>query len=181
MQAEVSPRDRAEEKGELFALLSNHRRRWTIHLCKQAEGPLELGELAEQIAAMEEDKTPAEISSSERKRVYTSLQQTHLPRLEKAGIIEFEDHTVSLTNRAEELQVYMDIVPAGSIPWAMYYLALSAISLLAVAITWMGWLPEQTITATGVAALIVMVFGISAAIHTYSNHKFRLGGDEEPL
>lgn len=180
MEAEVTPRDRAEEKGEFFALLSNHRRRWTIHLCKQADGPLELGELAEQIAAMEEGKEVFEISSAERKRVYTSLQQTHLPRLENAGIIEFENHTVSLTDRANELEVYMDIVPSGSIPWSLYYLALAGMSLVVIGFVWAGWLAESVLSPTIIATLIVLAFGISAVAHTYNNRKYRLGGDFDP-
>ena len=180
MAAEVTPREEAEAKGELFDLLSNHRRRWTVHLCKQAGEPLELGDLAERIAAMEQDIDVSEISSAERKRVYTSLQQTHLPRMDEAGIITFEDHTVTLTERANQLQVYMDIVPAGSIPWAMYYLALATISLVAVAFVWAGWL-DSILSAQVVALLIVLLFGISAGIHAYTNRQYRLGSDNDPL
>ncbi|MFB6371744.1 MAG: NAD(P)-dependent oxidoreductase, partial [Bradymonadaceae bacterium] len=37
--------------------------------------------------------------------------------------------TVELTDRATELDVYLDVVPSGSIPWAEYYLGLSVIGL----------------------------------------------------
>ena len=56
--------------GEIFDLLSNHRRRYTIHYCKQIETPVSLSDLAEQVAAWELEKDISELSSSERKRVY---------------------------------------------------------------------------------------------------------------
>ncbi|TKX52849.1 hypothetical protein EXE45_18915, partial [Halorubrum sp. SP9] len=65
------------EKNELYDLLSNHRRRYVIHFCKQADDPITLSDLAEQVAAREQDKSVPELTSAERKRVYTSLQQTH--------------------------------------------------------------------------------------------------------
>jgi len=111
----------APEKDEVYELLSNHRRRYVLHHCKRAEGPVTLSELAEQVAAWEHDKAVSEITSAERKRVYTSLQQTHLDRMAEAGIIEFDGDEVTLTEKAEELDVYLDIVPSGSIPWGVYY------------------------------------------------------------
>lgn len=90
---------------------------WEIHsACKQEDGPVTLGDLAEHVAAWELDKEVAELTSAERKRVYTSLQQTHLPTLERANMVEFNDRTIELTDGAADLDVYLDIVPGDSIP-----------------------------------------------------------------
>ncbi len=105
------------ESGQIFDLLSNHRRRYAIHYCKREGEPVELGDLAEHVAAWELDKEVEELTSAERKRVYTSLQQTHLPTLAEAEMVEFDDRTIELTEKANELDVYLDVVPGDSIPW----------------------------------------------------------------
>jgi len=105
------------EKDEVYDLLSNHRRRYVVHYCKRENGSATLSDLAEQVAAWEQDKALSEVTSAERKRVYTSLQQTHLDRMAEAGIVEFDGDEIELTEKARELDVYLDIVPSSSIPW----------------------------------------------------------------
>jgi len=161
------------EKGEIFELLSNHRRRYTIQFCKE-NGSATLSELAEHIAAIEQDKSPAEISSSERKRVYTSLQQTHLNRLEDAGMIRYDGDNIELTEQAEKLEVYLDIVPEESVPWSVYYLGLSLLAAAVVVAVGTGFLPTGTFSETLVMAGIVLVYGASAAAHVVYDRRYRL-------
>jgi len=172
--------DDSPGRGEVFDLLSNHRRRYAIHFCKQQEGPVTLSDLAEQVAAWELDKTIEELEWNERKRVYTSLQQTHLPTLEDAGMIVYEDGEVELTDRAKELDVYLDVVPGGSIPWGIYYLGLSAIAFGVLGGVWLEILPTETIPTVGWAALVVLSFAVSAVVHVYQNRRYRLGELEAP-
>ena len=162
------------EKGEVFELLSNHRRRYTIRFCKE-NGSATLSELAEHIAALEQDKSTAEITSSERKRVYTSLQQTHLDRLEDAGMIRYDGNEVELTEQAEKLEVYLDIVPEGSVPWSVYYLGLSLLAAVVVATAWVGFLPTGALGETVVMTGIVLVYGASAVAHVIYDRRYRLG------
>lgn len=167
-------------KDEIFDLMSNHRRRYVIHHCKQVREPISLSDLAEQVAAWEKDKTIEELGSAERKTVYTSLQQTHLPRLERAGIITYEDGEVELTDQTERLDIYLDIVPANSIPWGVYYLGLSVLSAIVVAGLWSGVLPTETIPALTYPTVIVAAFAISSAYHTLSNRQYRFENFDEP-
>jgi len=166
------------EKGEIFELLSNHRRRYTIRFCKE-NGSATLAELAEYIAAIEQDKSPAEISSAERKRVYTSLQQTHLDRLEDAGMIHYDGDEIELTDRAEELDVYLDIVPEGSVPWSVYYLGLSLLAAVVVAGVWSGFLPTEVVGETIVMVAIVLVYGASAIAHVVYDRRYHLDHVDE--
>ena len=167
-------------RGEVFDLLSNHRRRYTIHYCKREETPVTLGDLAEQVAAWELDKEVPEITSAERKRVYTSLQQTHLPTLAGAGIVDYENGEVALTDRADELEVYLDVVPGDSVPWGVYYLGLSAFGALLLGGLWAGVVPTDPVSTLGWAALLVGLFAASAVVHVYQNRKYRLGEMETP-
>ena len=166
-------------RGEIFDLLSNHRRRYAIHYCKREEGSVTLSDLAEHVAAWEQEKTVQELTSAERKRVYTSLQQTHLPTLDKAGMVEFDNGTVTLTEQAEELDVYLDIVPGGSIPWAEYYLGLSVVSAIVLACAWAGLFPEA-IPDLAWAGLVLGAFAISSGVHFAFNRQLALGEVERP-
>ena len=168
------------EKDELYDLLSNHRRRYVIHFCKQSEEPLTLSDLAERVAAREQDKSVAELTSAERKRVYTSLQQTHLDRLADAGMIEYDGDEVELTDEAAELDVYLDVVPEGSISWGVYYLGLSLLSAIVLAGVWVGFVPTETVPELGWAALILSIFLVSSIAQVIQNRRYRLGDVEEP-
>jgi hypothetical protein len=169
------------EKDELYELLSNHRRRYVIHFCKQADEPLTLSDLAEKVAAREQDKSVAELTSAERKRVYTSLQQTHLDRLAEAGMIDYDGDEVELTDEAATLDVYLDVVPEGSISWGIYYLGLSVLSAVVLGGVWVGFVPTETVPELGWAALVLAAFLISSIAQVVQNRQYRLGDIDEPL
>jgi len=170
----------APEKDELYDLLSSHRRRYVLHACKQHEGPVTLSELAEQIAAWEHDKTVEEITSTERKRVYTSLQQTHLDRMEAADMIRYEGDEIELTEGTEALDIYLDIVPPQSIPWGMYYLGVSVLSAIVLAGVWVGFVPTGTVPELGWAAIVLAVFLLSSIGQLIQNRRQRLDQFERP-
>ncbi|MFA9502057.1 hypothetical protein ACERIM_04670 [Natrinema sp. H-ect1] len=168
------------QQGEIFDLLSNQRRRYTLHYCKREDGPVTLGDLAEHVAAWELEKEVEEITSAERKRVYTSLQQTHLPTLERADVIEFDDRTIELTDEAAELDVYLDIVPGDSVPWGVYYLGLSAVGAIVMAGLWLEVVPTEPIPELGWATLVFVLFAVSAVVHVIQTRRMRLGELERP-
>lgn len=171
--------NRTKNRDETFDLLSNHRRRYVLHYCQHGEKPVTLSELAEQIAAWECEKPVEQLTSAERKRTYTSLQQTHLPTLEEAGIIKWDGDTIELTADARELNVYMDIVPENSIPWSMYYLGLSGIGVGILALAWFGWLPGF-VPDLGWAFVVVFLFVVSAVVHTYRSRRMKIGTTKKP-
>lgn len=164
---------------ELFTLLSNERRRYALHACKGADRPVSLSELAEQVAAWEYDKPIEEVSAEERRRVYTSMQQTHLPAMADAGILEVEDKQVVLGDRAREVEFYLEVVPEGSIPWGMYYLGLSVVAAGVVGAVWLGIYPDW-IPGLAWAGLIVAAFGLSAIVHVWRERQSRLGTGGKP-
>lgn len=100
-------------KDEIFSLLSVERRRQTLEMLRRTDHGTTLSELAEQIAADENDVPVDLVSSDQRKRVYIALYQSHLPKLDDAGVVEFEDNrgTVELAANAVELFPYLDLDP----------------------------------------------------------------------
>jgi hypothetical protein len=74
---------------QTFEILRNQRRRYVLRYLEGTEGEVSLGELAEQIAAWENDKEVSQISSRERKRVYVGLYQCHLPKMDGMDVVSF--------------------------------------------------------------------------------------------
>ncbi|MFC6961240.1 DUF7344 domain-containing protein [Halocatena marina] len=169
-------------KDTLFHLLGNRRRRWVIKYLT-CEHRAELGELAEQVAAREQGIPVEQVTAQQRKRVYTSLQQTHLPALDEAGVIDFETArgTIEMTKKMQELDIYLEVVPERTIPWSMYYLGIGIVSCAVIVTTAIidAW-PFTAIPALGWALLISLTVTISGAIHTYRTRTMRLDRHKIP-
>jgi len=167
-------------KGEIFDVLQNQRRRYVLEYLKRYDEPVELSDLAMQVAAWEYQTSVEEVTNDQKKRVYTTLQQTHLCKMEEAGIVEYdtETNTVARTPYTEELTVYLEIVPGSEFPWREFYLSLGSISCAIVAALWTGLFPLTLLTPLEWATVIAATFTVSAAYHTYSGADMQLGDDE---
>jgi hypothetical protein len=163
-------------KSDIFQLLQNERRRYVIQYLRRHSGPVELGELATQVAAWEYDCDCPEISKKQRKRVYTTLQQTHLPKLDDVGIVAYDadQGIIERTPQTDELTVYLEIVPGREFPWREYYLSLGAVSLAILATLWGGIYPFTEISALVWATLLALVLTVSAAYHTFAGRELTL-------
>jgi len=75
---------------EIFGLLQNRRRRDVFRYLAAESEQVRLGELAEQIAARENDKAVSRIDSQERKRVYVALYQCHLPKMADVDAVSYD-------------------------------------------------------------------------------------------
>jgi hypothetical protein len=108
--------DRQRPKDVVFDLLSAKRRRDVLSFMAENGSETTLSELADHIAALENDTEIRLLSSQQRKRVYVALYQCHLPRMDDAGVIEFENSrgTVELRPAAAELYRYMEITSLDS-------------------------------------------------------------------
>lgn len=77
-----------------FQILSNGRRRFVVrHLAEHDDGEgVSIGTLSRARAVEESNaKTePHEINSTERQRVYIPLYQGHLPKMDEAGIVDYD-------------------------------------------------------------------------------------------
>lgn len=97
----------------IFELLRVSRRREVLWYLEENEGTARLDELAEHIAAKENDIELAELTSSQRKRVYIGLYQCHLPKMDDSGVIEYDQArgTIELRQAAEQLYPYLALDP----------------------------------------------------------------------
>jgi len=99
----------SERLDRTFALLQNRRRRRVLTYLRDNESTTQ-GELARHIAAVENGVPEDAVTSTQRKRVYVSLYQAHLPKLDEFGAVSFDQDrgTVERGPRTEELLRYLD-------------------------------------------------------------------------
>ena len=167
---------------ELFEVLSNRRRRYAVHALEATDGAAEIGDVAEQVAAWEYDVDVEEVSYEERKRVYTALQQSHLPMMDDAGIVEFNKNrgVVEPTDSLNDIEVYMEVVQGNEIPWSVYYLGLSGVAASLTAAVWLGAWPFALLPDAAWATAITAMFTVSAVAHTYYTRGQRIGEVDKP-
>ncbi len=124
---------------DLFHLLQNSRRRAVLRYLRGRERPVQMREVAEQVAAWENDTTVAQLTSDERQRVYIALYQSHLETLEDAGVIEYNKPrgVIEPLPLLDSVASYVDMDPpeptdAGEDgdgdAWAGRYLSASVVS-----------------------------------------------------
>lgn len=170
-------------KSEIFDLLRNQRRRFVLHYLKNhPDEPVTIGDLADRVASWEYDVPIRAVSSTQRKRVYTTLQQSHLPKMDKAGILEFDADrgTVRSTNVLGDITIYMEILPGREFAWHEYYIGLGAICSALMAAVWADIYPftfaEPIIWGTVISAALT----ISAAVHVYFQRRMGIGSSDSP-
>lgn len=100
----------ADALDTIFDLLSSPRRRHVLRCLDEYDDPLALADLADEVAVREYDRPLTETSPEEVKRIYVSLYHTHVPKLEDAGVVEYnqERDLVSLASDRLSLDEYVD-------------------------------------------------------------------------
>lgn len=115
----------------VFDIAKNERRRLVLRYLRDHEGPVQLGELAEHIAALENDKEVRMLTSEERKRVYVGLYQCHLPKMDGAGVVNFDRNPgITLGPNADQVMMYVETPDDSQVEWNRYYLMLSGTGIL---------------------------------------------------
>jgi len=175
--ADEEPDSRQFSQSEIFEVLSSNRRRYVLHYLKRKQGPVELGELAEEVARRENDKSLGEIRSSERKNAYTGLRQFHLPKMAEKGIVHFDKRqgSVELSEQASDLDIYLDVVSGSDVPWSLYYTAISVAFGTFLVSVHLAFGPLAGESVATVSALFVVTIFIFSLLHTYTNRQMRIG------
>ncbi|NJD98981.1 hypothetical protein E3E26_04155 [Thermococcus sp. LS1] len=114
--------------GTTAMILGNDRRMLLIEFLQRQDGKAELRDLVEYIAEKEGDT-----DRRHRKSVYVSLVQTHIPKLEREGVVTFDHGVVTLLKIPDDVTVYMEVVKKNDISWSTFYMGTSIIFIIA------GW------------------------------------------
>lgn len=98
----------------LFTLLSSSRRRDIIRaLAAQDEYPTDIGEVVDYVVRCEKERRPSdEIPPYLRNSIYNTSVQNHLPRLDDAAIIDFDNSEKEL-RPGPAFEVAVDVLEAA--------------------------------------------------------------------
>lgn len=112
----------------VFDVLASRRRRLILEHLLSVEGVVSAGDLAEHIAAIETGTSVDQLSSYDRKRVYVSLYQNHLPKLAAANVIDYDvdRKTVQVGDSIEALEPYLTGAPTR---WGPRHRGLGSVGL----------------------------------------------------
>lgn len=166
----------------VYRVLSDKRRRYALHYLKQRKEPVSVRELAEQVAAWENDKAVDELTSQERKRVYIALYQSHLPTLHKEGVVAYDADRgrVELSAAMRNREIFLEVVPRGSVPWSRYYIGLSLVDAVLLVLAWLEVYPFNLLPNLWWGAVIILTFAASALFQIYSTRNMRFGDEGPP-
>lgn len=100
---------------ELFAILSDSRRRFVLHTLQFADREMSVSELTADVVSWEADMTDSGTVEDVRGAVEVSLVHTHLPKMDQAGLLNYdhEGGSVRFTDYDHELGVHLGAVKAA--------------------------------------------------------------------
>lgn len=103
-------------RDDIFHLLQTSRRRETLRYLLEANGPVKMRDVAEHVAAREHGTTVKQLRSTQRQRVYIPLYQSHLPKLDKNGVIDYDQSrgVISPGAHLELFRPYLEEAPTDS-------------------------------------------------------------------
>ena len=149
----------------IFDILKNRRRRLVLRYARENEGPYTLSDIAEYIAAIENDKSVQQLTSDERKRVYVGLYQCHLPRMNDTGVLDFDRNrgTVEMNASVAQLEPYLNAnEDETDRPWPLYYGAVTAGGLLLFVVS---MIPAAPLSLPVITLLVLCAVGCCSIAH----------------
>lgn len=150
---------------EIFDVLKIERRRYVLRYLHLADHDVTVGELAEALA--ERASGNGTYTHRDRKRMYVSLYQSHLPKLRQAGVVEWDDRggDVRLTAVFGQFEPYLYGRSTPSIRWGRLYLGAGALGVGTALLTRLqviSVLPE-----TALLGALLGVYGTLIALHLF--------------
>ena len=123
---------------QVYTILANERRRHTLEHLGNVGGVVTVHELSALVAGHETGESPPPKRC--RESVYTSLVQTHLPKLEELGVIEYdrETQTIEVSRHARDVALYTEVVASAGVTWSEVYRTLGVASLTGLLASLLG-------------------------------------------
>lgn len=159
------------EGADVYEVLRNVRRRYVIYYLRTRDVPVRVEELVDQIATWESAQSDGGDPSDRRRSVHNALIQTHLPKLDRHGFVEFDrrNRVVRPTERVDTVEVY----PASqSVEWSRYFVILSGVALVLVTMDVFPMLPRPPESLPW-EALVLVAFALLAVAYGYDQHQWR--------
>jgi hypothetical protein len=155
-------------------ILSNSRRRAVLTYLKSKQGTQDVRDLASHIAERESGVSPP--PGDVRKSVYNSLLQTHLPKLDRENVVEYDKDrkTVTVSESARDVDVYMELVTPYGITWSEYYRLLAVLSMVTVVAVHVDVPGLAALDPLVVPVLALVAIGLSTGYQLWSRRSLYL-------
>jgi hypothetical protein len=154
---------------EVFEVLSNERRRLVLrYLRERGEERVDFRDVVDRVAARENGVPAERLDSGDRKCVYSALRQTHLPKLDRLGVVEFDQSRGELTleDGVEEVFRYMAYSPRRMRRWnRLYFWLAGAACALSIEA---GVMPLGSASTGAVGVGIAAAFAVTSLAHLRS-------------
>jgi hypothetical protein len=174
----------ASQSRERFVtgIVLNRRRRYVLYHLHESSGPVAFEDLARQVAAWEGLTTPDEVSSERVESVRSSLRRTHLPYLVESGFVAYDDCRDVVRGRVEDphVAVFLANDPRTTVSWYKVYLALTAVSALAVGLVRFDVPPFDRVGPVAAAALVAALFAVASVGYWYDVYRWRRRTEDTP-
>lgn len=153
---------------EVHSILKNERRRLVIEHMRRTVGSTTLRELAEAVAEKETGESPP--PANIRKSVYNSLHQTHLPKLDRCGVLDYDSDrkTISLNPEARSVDAHLERIGPCGIAWGEFYRGLGTVSLVVILATLVDAPIVSAVDPVLVTTLFLFAFAVSAAYQMWA-------------
>jgi hypothetical protein len=159
---------------EIFYILSNQRRRYVLYYLKQQGSPVELMEVVDQMAAWEEGVSVDAVPEQAQKRAYVALYQTHIPKLEEAGLVEYDSDSgmLSLSATNTDLDRYIGTDASANDtteepPWYLFYIGLVVANSLLLAGVLLDVLPLDLPVANVITIVSILLLAVVHVAYSY--------------
>lgn len=166
---------------EIYGILRNERRQRVLRYVRRngESCPIELSDLVEHVTAREAGISRAEISPAQRKRVYNALRQTHLPKLDEAGVIAFDPGTnrIEPADAAGKVELYLETAPRGETGRRRGTLSLSVGAVGLIGANLVGMYPFDAVSVATVSVTVLAVFAVAALWRAIDVRPDRSGTD----
>lgn len=143
---------------------------------------MELSDLVTQVAAWENGTDPDQLSYDDRKSVHISLYQHHVPKMDEAGVVDYDQRggVVELRVDPGEVAGFLRTFEHTGIQWDLYFPALSAVVAPVVLLAAADAIPGPVPGLAWAALAAVAVAASSLAFLYDSRYRSSIRSDVPP-
>ncbi|WP_225334274.1 DUF7344 domain-containing protein [Halomicrobium urmianum] len=160
----------------------NMRRRYILYYLHHSGGAARIDELVDRVATWEHGSAAGDVPGRKRDSVYSSLYQTHLPKLEQIGLVRYDDDdkTVSITEAGERVTLRCAANGAPDCKYLGLIVGLDVLVLALFALRQLGFLATQTffgLSAALIAGLSLVALRQLHVVRSWKRRYWRRGPD----
>jgi len=162
------------DEGEIYDILRNDRRRQVLQHLRRSLGSMSLRNLAHRIAKEETGESPP--PKNIKRSVYNSLHQTHLPKLDRQGVVQYDKNRkeVTLSEEARNINRYLDMTAPLGLTWGEFYRTIGTIGFLTVVLSAMDAPVLGAIAPVLIASIFLAIIALSTVGQLWRNRWFYL-------